>query len=411
MTNPKNFLSLQSVVGLGKSLIVSCQTQLIDFIDEVQRSMNVRQQTDLLFLDFSKVFNTIPHRRLLSKLNFYGVRGQLYRWISSWLTGRHQRVIVDGISSDATPVKSGVPQGTVLGPLMFLVYINDINENITSSIRLFADNCVIYKTVTSIQEAEQLQDDLHKIYEWTNKWQMKLNVDKCTVLRCTRSETPIQYVYTLMNCNLHVKRLHTYIYLGVEIDNTMSWSPHIQTVSNRATKVFNFVKQNLGNCPASTKRIAYLTLVRPIMEYAAPVWDPFYNTDIYKLETKQRRAARWITSDYSRHTSVAALYYPLLTCIPTLQHRRNSSRLSLFYSIVNNLLPINTPPTLPKNSIPYQKLLLTFILPQATLNSFKYSFYPRTIRDWNNLPLYLIESRNLEEFTYLLNQLYLIVNN
>ena len=153
--------------------------------------MNVRQQTDLLFLDFSKAFDTVPHRRLLSKLKFYGVRGQLHHWISSWLTGRHQRVIVDGESSDATPVKSGVPQGTILGPLMFLAYINDINENITSSIRLFADDCVIYKTVTSVQEAEQLQDDLQKIYEWTNKWQMKLNVDKCAVLRCTRSQTPI----------------------------------------------------------------------------------------------------------------------------------------------------------------------------------------------------------------------------
>ena len=178
---------------------------------------------------------------------------------------------------------------------------------------------------------------------------MKLNVDKCAVLRCTRSQTPIQYVYTLIDCNLHVKKLHTY--LGVEIDNTMSWSPHIQTVSNRATKVFNFVKRNLGNCPASTKRIAYLTLVRPIMEYAAPVWDPFYNTDIYKLEKIQRRAARWITSDYSRHISVASLLSSLNT--PTLQHRRNSSRLSLFYSIVNNLLPINIPHTTKElNSIP-----------------------------------------------------------
>ena len=188
----------------------------------------------------------------------------LHHWISSWLTKRHQRVIVDGESSDTMPIKSGVPQGTVLVPLMFLVYINDINENITSSIQLFADNCVIYKTVTLMQGAEQLQDELRKICKWTNKWQMKLNVDKCAILRCTRSQIPIQYVYTLMDCNLDVKRLHTY--LDVEIDNTMSWSSHIQTVSNRATKVFNFVKRNLGNCPASTKRIAYLTIVRPIME-------------------------------------------------------------------------------------------------------------------------------------------------
>ena len=108
---------------------------------------------------------------------------------------------------------------------MFLVYINDINENITSSIQLFADDCVIYKTVSSMQEAEQLQDYLRKICEWTNKWQMKLNVDKYTILRCTRSQTPIQYVYTLMDCNLDVKRLHTY--LGVEIDNTMCHGHHI----------------------------------------------------------------------------------------------------------------------------------------------------------------------------------------
>jgi len=108
--------------------------QLIDFVDEVQRSMNTRQQTDLWFLDFSEAFDTVSHKKLLNKLNFYGVRGSLFHWISSWLTKRHQRVVVDGESSDAAPVRSGVPQGTVLGPLMFLTYINDINENITSSI-------------------------------------------------------------------------------------------------------------------------------------------------------------------------------------------------------------------------------------------------------------------------------------
>ena len=150
----------------------SCQTQLVDFIDEIQRSMNTRQQTDLLFIDFSKAFDTVPHRRLLNKLKFYGVREPLLQWISSWLTERYQRVMVDGESSSAIPVKSGVPhvQGMVLGPLMFLVYINDINENITSSVRLFADDCVIYKSITTLEDAKQLQEDLCKICEWTNKW-------------------------------------------------------------------------------------------------------------------------------------------------------------------------------------------------------------------------------------------------
>ena len=100
----------------------SCQSQVVDFIDEIQRSMNTRQQNDLLFIDFSKAFNIVPHRRLLNKLKFYGIRGSLLQWISSWLTERHQRIMVDGETSSATPVKSEVPQGTVLTPLMFQRY-------------------------------------------------------------------------------------------------------------------------------------------------------------------------------------------------------------------------------------------------------------------------------------------------
>ena len=377
----------------------SCQTQLVDFIDEIQRSMNSQQQTDLLFIDFSKAFDTVPHKRLLNKLKFYGIRGPLLQWISSWLTKRYQRVIVDGESSSATTVKSGVPQGTVLGPLMFLVYINDINENITSSVRLFADDCVIYKTVTTPQDSKQLQEDLHKICEWTHKWQMKINVEKCAVLRCTRFLNPIQYTYTISGHNVDIKKCHTY--LGVAIDNTMSWSSHIQTVSNRATKVLNFIKRNLNNCPSDTKRTAYLTLVRPIMEYAAPVWDPYYNTDIYKLEKVQRRAARWILSDYSRN-SVTSLLSSL--SIPTLQQRHQSSRLTLFYKIINNTLPISIPSHYQRTQFcTRQHHPNHFILPQATLNTYKYSYYPRTVKDWNELPINIIESRNLDEFIYVLN--------
>jgi len=128
--------------------------------------------------------------------------------------------------------------------------------------------------ITSPQDPEQLQEDLHKICEWTQKWQMKINVDKCTVLRCTHSLNPIQYTYTLSiaNCSLSLKKSYTYLTVGVTFDNTMSWSSHIQAVSNRATKVLNFIKRNLYNCPLDT---AYLTLVRPIMEYVASVWDPY----------------------------------------------------------------------------------------------------------------------------------------
>ena len=138
------------------------------------------------------------------------------------------------------------------------------------------------------------------------------------------------------------------------------------------------------------------------MEYAAPVWDPYYNTDIYKLEKVQRRAARWISSEYSRTTSVTSLLSSLN--IPTLQQRRQISRLTLFYKVVNNTLPISSPPSYQRTqSYTRQHHLNHFILPQATLNTYKYSFYPRTIKDWNNLPINIIESSNLDNFIYLLN--------
>ena len=131
----------------------SYQTQLIDFTDEIQWSMNDRQQTDLIFIDSSKVFDMVPHMRLLNKLKFYGIRGRLHHWILAWLTRREQRVVVD----ECYFSQVGLPQGTVLGPLMFLVYINDINENIRSSVWLFADDCVIYKPIRTLQDAEDLQ--------------------------------------------------------------------------------------------------------------------------------------------------------------------------------------------------------------------------------------------------------------
>ena len=142
---------------------------------------------------------------------------------------------------------------------MFLVYINDINESITSSIRLFADDCVVYNTISKLQDAEQLQNDLKNICTWSKKWQMKLNVDKCVLLRCTRSLAPVLYTYVLNGYTLVSKTHHPY--LGIVFDSTMSWSTHIQMVSNKATKVLNFVKRNLSNCPINTKMQAYLTLV------------------------------------------------------------------------------------------------------------------------------------------------------
>ena len=166
----------------------SCETQLIITIEEIAKSLDNRSQVDLLMLDFSKAFDTVPHARLLKKLEHYGINGPVNGWIKAWLMNRSQRVIVEGASSDEVSVRSGVPQGTVLGPLMFLIYINDIGENITSTLRLFADDSLLYCTVEIPQDCQSLQDDLDKLTQWSCKWQMKFNISKCKSLASTSTQ-------------------------------------------------------------------------------------------------------------------------------------------------------------------------------------------------------------------------------
>ena len=144
----------------------SCQAQLISIVEEIQYALDHHHHVDLIMLDFCKAFDTVAHHRLLNKLKFYGIKGKVYDWLSIWLTQRSQRVVLDNSSSNYVQVESGVPQGTVLGPIMFLLYINDITVGISSSLRLFADDCVLYRIIKSNHDHNYLQSDLNVIYAW-----------------------------------------------------------------------------------------------------------------------------------------------------------------------------------------------------------------------------------------------------
>ena len=143
----------------------SCETQLVQFVHDIISNLDGavnrgHKQTDLIIMDFAKAFDKVPHRRLLHKLEYYEIRGSTHKWINSWLSGRTQKVVLDSQASDPVPVSSGVPQGSVLGPVLFLIFINDLPDNIRSSVRLFADDCVLYRTIHSLQDCLTLQEDL-----------------------------------------------------------------------------------------------------------------------------------------------------------------------------------------------------------------------------------------------------------
>ena len=161
----------------------SCETQLVITMHDLMKKYDEKVQIDMLILDFSKAFDTVPHKKLLHKLENYGITGMIGNWVSSFLKNRTQQVLVDGEASDICPVKSGVPQGTVLGPLLFLLHINDLPHAVSSTTRLFADDCLLYRSIKSQSDQLELQADLRALETWAET--------KCYKMDISRSKTPL----------------------------------------------------------------------------------------------------------------------------------------------------------------------------------------------------------------------------
>ena len=210
----------------------SCETQLVTMIHDLTSAMDKGTQIDMIVLDFSKAFDRVPHKRLLQKLHHYGIRGHLHQWVSDFLTGRTQNVVIEGVTSESAPVVSGVPQGSVLGSLLFLLFINNLPDNLTSQTRLFADDCIVYRTVRSHEDCSSLQKDLYRLAEWELKLGMEFHAQKCSALSVTRSRSPIKHPYKLKVHILEVQDCTKY--LGVDFQSSMSWKKHIDRITKKA---------------------------------------------------------------------------------------------------------------------------------------------------------------------------------
>ena len=237
-------------------------------------------------------------------------------------------------------VTSGVPQGTVLGPLLFLIYINDLPSKVSSTARLFADDCLLYRVISSQEDAASLQEDLDRLQEWESDWQMAFNPDKCEHIRITNKKKIVQSSYQIQGQVL--KEITKAKYLGVTIDKTLSWNSHIDTVTKRANQTISFLQRNLSSCPKDIKEASYKTLVRPQLEYAATVSDPATKTGIHKVEAVQRLAARFCQNDYRRTSSVTSMIQNLGW--EELQYRREQCKTVMMYRTINNLVDIPSSP-------------------------------------------------------------------
>ena len=345
-------------------------------------------QADVIVMDFSKAFDKVDHQRLLLKLHRLGINTGVITWIQSFFSGRSQRVVLNGETSDACPVLSGVPQRSVLGPCLFIIYINDMPENMQSNIRLFADDTIMYLTINNQSDCQDLQRDVSKLEIWEREWLMAFNPEKCEVIRITKAQDQVIFDYQLHGITLQTTKNAKY--LGLNISDDLTWSRHINQTAAKGNNTLKFIKRNIQTHNSKIKETAYKTYVRPLLEYSSSVWDPWQKRYIKSLEMVQHRAVRYIFNDYGTTSSVTAMLNKL--SLPTLENRRKISSLVMFYKINTGLVRISLPPYITPS------LRNRFTIPFSRINAQKYSFFPRTARLWNNLPHDLVSSPDLESF-------------
>ena len=201
------------------------------------------KQTDFILPDFSKAFYKVNHLKLLYKLQKHGVQGKTLRLIESFLVGRSQTIQLNGNSSDEMQVSSGVPQASVLGPILFLLYMNDLPESLQSQVRLCADGTAVYLTVQGQAGSKKLQKDLDVLQEWEKEWDMEFNQSKCQVGHITRSKRPIQTSYSMHGQVLD--SVDSARYVGVDIASDLNFTKHVNGITANASKRLGYLKRNI----------------------------------------------------------------------------------------------------------------------------------------------------------------------
>ena len=310
----------------------SCQTNLIEFMDLITSIIDDGDPVDVVYLDFSKAFDKISHSKLCSKLKAHGVNGKVLNWIKDWLTNRKQWVTVNGFLSDEANVISGVPQGSVLGPILFIIYINDIDEAVTNLIdmlRKFADDTKMAKRIKSDNDTVLLQKCLDNLFEWSSKWSMEFNTKKCKVMHFGRNNPQHQYN---INGDL-LESVNKEKDIGVKITSNLKPSEHCQEAAGRARAVLG----QISRCFHYRDKHVFLKLfkqyVRPHLEFSSAVWSPWLIGDINILEQVQIKALRMIsglqTRDYLGQLKELNLW--------SLQKRRIMLDLLQAYKIVHGI--------------------------------------------------------------------------
>ena len=379
-----NFLTaFQSGFIPGDSTV----NQLTYIYNSFCKALDEGKEIRAVFFDISKAFDRVWHRGLLAKLEGAGISGPLLHWFSEYLSHRKQRVVLPGVQSDWAEIKAGVPQGSILGPLLFLVYINDIVSNIQSNIRLFADDTSLYLIVEHANTAaDTLNADIQSISDWAQTWLVSFNPLKTESLLISRKLNKVSHP-TLTMLNQDISEVQSHKHLGVFLSNDGSWNSHIDYIKSKAWPRVNIMRKLKFVLDRKSLEKIYFCFVRPILEYADIAWDNCTKYQKEELDKIQHEAARIVTGT-TKYISIRELNKE--TNWESLESRRQKHKLVLFYKMIHGITPNYlsslVPPLVGDLSGYSLRNSGNIAAPFSRTKLYAESFLPSVIQLWNSLP-------------------------
>ena len=396
-----NYLHANNLIYKYQSGFVpghSTTHQLIEIYNSICQSFESYEHYCMIFCDISKAFDRVWIKGLLLKLEKYGFKGKTLTWLSSYLTSRKIKVVLNNVTSSEGDISAGVPQGSVLGPLLFLIYVNDIADDLISLTRLFADDTSIGNSSRDLNSTIiRTNFDLDKISTWAKKWLVKFNPSKTDIMIFSGRNLPYEPVFHFENTRIEIVKEHKH--LGLTFQSNGKWTEHINSLIKSASKLIGMLRKIKYLLKRESLATLYISFIRPILEYASEVWDNCSNTDSDRLEKVQLEAARIITG-LPIYASKTSLYYE--TGWEPLETRRKNKKLRLMYQMINGYSPeylLQLIPPMRADATRYQlRNRYNISIPITSSEIYKNSFIPSTIRLWNQLDESIRQSPNISSF-------------
>jgi len=375
----------------GKSTL----TNLLETLESWTRILDEGLGIDVIYLDYRKAFDTVPHKRLIDKLRGSGINGSLLRWIDQFLLDRKMRVQVNGSLSDWFKVFSGVPQGSVLGPLLFLVYVQDLPQWVTNSIMMFADDTKLWARISTLEDGQSLQRDLQQLAEWSKKWLLAFNPAKCKVMHIGHE---VKTSYTMTDGD-SIKTLDTTTEekdLGILVTRDLKSQEQCIQSAKKAQSVLGMVKRHFKELDKEDFLIIYNTYIRPHLEYCVQAWSPHLVKDKVCLERIQRRATKMVKEvkklKYEDRLRKLGIY--------SLERRRLRGDLIEVYKVLSGKEKVNKDKffTLAQDNHGLRGHNQRLFKPRCRTTVRKQFFTNRIINQWNSLPQEVINATTVNIF-------------